>query len=771
MVENRLKRPLNIGVAKKRCRVKSQLKMAARTYIDDHTQLQEMEKLMKELKLMNRAGRRTSSDRRDPDGVRKDSDDSANRRDSDDTANRRDSDDTANRRDSDDTANRRDSDDTTHNTDTVPKDRFTRYMETAEEDVVQPPEPKCILDSFESIFEPVDADQIEETVDDKMEEIRRLLRSNRVVIIEGNTGCGKTTKIPRLLMGEYKNIVCTQPRKLAAISVARKVSSDIGCELGSTVGYAVRFDNKSSEATRLKFVTDGILIREVCSHGLRRDSETKIAGYDLIVIDEAHERTVNIDLLLGCIKRILGNTSIETRILIMSATLNTERLKGYFNSPLVSIRHRMHEIEYFYLKADCKNYTQVCVKVAKEIIQSESGGDVLVFLTGQDDIERAYQLLSPLKSPKLTVLKLFSTMPPEEQDLIFKETTRKIVLTTNIAETSITIENVRFVIDSGKFKSKEYNVADDIDHLDVRSISKAQAKQRAGRAGRTQPGRVFRIFSYETYQSMIDNPVPEILRSRLHSTVLAMKSLGVVNVYKFDYIDSPFSSALERAEAFLYYIRAISSKGVITSFGRRLVQLPLEPETAVSLFAARNIGCLNSVATIAAFLDFQTPFLDIRPESDEYGNFRKAKLALTHPSGDFYTFLGLFYAWQQTNFAWKFLKRNYLNVRTMMQIRNTREQILRLFPGSKDKNLDIEKAFSTGFFMKAAKICDGGYKTLFGGVECNISTKDPLYSARSKYVIFYGIFYNRKEYMVHTLEVSGYDLFNSINNFVVWPKR
>lgn len=720
MKENRIKGPLK-RMPKQRCRIKSLLKDASKAYGDDHTKEQEMSLLMAQLKMIDSVKLVNKSEKN--------------------------------------------------------HDRFEKYLEEVEEPVQDAVsgskliESNCTFEDFESVFEPGNTEQIEDTVEEKIGEIKELLGRNKVVVLEGNTGCGKTTRIPRLLMADYDRIVCTQPRKLAAISVARKVASDMGCDLGTTVGYSVRFDNKSSDATKLKFVTDGILIKEVCSIKThKKTTNRKIAGYDLIVIDEAHERTVNIDLLLGIIKMMLKDETIQTKMLIMSATLNTDRLIEYFGCSLVTIRHKPHDIEYFYLKQDCKDYTLASATMVKELIRREATGDILVFLTGQEEIERAYRLLVELKTPSLLILKLFSTMPAEEQDLIFKGAARKIVLSTNIAETSITIENVKFVIDCGKFKSKEYSVSDDIDYLDILVISKAQAKQRAGRAGRTQPGKVFRIYSHETYKGMRENPAPEILRTRLHSTVLAMKTLGIVNIYDFDYIDKPFISALKKAEAFLYYIRAIDENGVIKRFGKRLVRLPLEPETALSLFAAQNIGCFNSVATIAAFLEFQTPFLDMKPDDPNYLKLRTAKSAFTNPKGDFYTFLAIFYSWQQSKFSKSFIRRNFLNMRTMIQILNMRDQILRLFPETTDININIEAAFSTGFFMKTAKAHESCYRTLFGDVECYLSSKDPLFLAKPKYVIFYGIFYNRKEYMVHCLEVSAYNIYSSINNFKIPSK-
>lgn len=708
---------MNNGIGKKRERIKIKLKEAADGYVSDPTQLQNMEKLVKELAVLNKAAETEKK-----------------------------------------------------------RDRFERYAAEEAEDTPAPVYrgSECVLDDFVSVFEPSKGDQKKETVEDKIGEIRKCLRKNKIVIVEGDTGCGKTTKLPRLLMNEYPKIVCTQPRKLAAISVARRVAQEAGCELGTTVGYTVRFDNLSSKATKLTFMTDGILINKVHTWGkdtskgkAGNEKGSKVAGYDLVVIDEAHERTVNIDLLLGYMNKVLSDDTVKTKMLIMSATLNTERFVEYLKCPLISIRHRVHDIEYFYLKLDCPDYISICVRSVLEIIKREKEGDILVFLTGQDDIRRAYATLTTtLSSSKITILKLFSSMPPEEQDLIFKGKNRKVVLSTNIAETSITIENVKFVVDSGKFKCKSYLPDDDIDFLDIATISKAQARQRAGRAGRTQPGKVYRAYSYETFQDMPDNPTPEICRSKLHSMVLAMKNLGINDVLDFDYIDKPQRSALVKAQHYLFYIRAIDWNGMITKLGRRLAQIPLEPEIALSLFAAKNIGCLNSVATISAFLEFQTPFLELKSDHPHYQQYKAAKRLYQHPKGSFYSFLSIFTAWKQSKFSIGFLKKNFLNVRTMHQILNIKRQIVEMFPSGQDVNLDIEKAFCTGFFIKTAKISERGYKTIFGGVECKLKQTDALYHGNNKYIIFNSIFWNKKEFIEHALAVPEYELCSSINRFV-----
>lgn len=657
-------------------------------------------------------------------------------------------------------------------------DRFSKYKmneETNKVDTDCAPanntkQGRITFDDFVHCNEAADDSEKVKTVEDAMEEIVASLEDNRVILVQGPTGCGKTTQIPKLLLNKYNRIVCTQPRRIAAISMAERVSAELECVVGSTVGYSVRFENKLSPKTRLKFSTDGMLMTELCSmSNYNLESQDKIADYDLIVIDEAHERTVNIDFLLGYIKTAFQcNKNIKTRLLIMSATFHVESLLRYFNDcPLISIYQKPFPIDYFYLKMPLNDYLNASIDIVKNIVSIYSDGDILVFLTGQTEIEKAHTILSDMFEPReVSILKLYSSMPPKEQSLIFQGNKRKIILSTNVAETSITIKNVKFVVDSGKVKVNRYSTESTIDFLEIMDISKAQAKQRAGRAGRTQPGLVFRMYTHEKYTFLPDSPVPEILRSNLSSTVLSMKSLGIFDIFTFDYIDRPCDESLKQAQLCLYYNRLIDGDGNITKLGHKVASLPVTPEVGVSLVVANEIGCINAVSTIAGFLEFQTPFIDMRPECIHYKKYKNILKSFEHPKGDFYTYLEIFDQWMKSKFSVSFLNNNYLNVRTMQQVLNIRTQILKLFPRQKDRNLDIEKAFSSGFFMKTAKITQDRYRTTFEDTECFLHPKDALFEVKPKYVIFTEIFYSTRKYMSHALEVSLDVLQSSVNYLI-----
>lgn len=656
-------------------------------------------------------------------------------------------------------------------------DRFANYKMQEESNKTSQKEIQTVhksigitLEDFTHHIEVTDDNQKVKSVEDVIDEIVESLEENRIILVQGPTGCGKTTQIPKMLLDKYNRIVCTQPRRIAAISMAERVSSELNCELGSTVGYSVRFESKVSAKTRLKFSTDGMLMNELSSmndYNLERCN--KIADYDLIVIDEAHERTVNIDFLLGYIKTAFKNNKhIKTKVLIMSATFHVESLLNYFDCcPLISIYQKPFPIDYFYLKAPFEDYLYGCIDVVKNIVRKYKEGDILVFLTGQTEIERAYTVLSEFFEPReVCILKLYSSMPPKEQSLIFQGDNRKIILSTNVAETSITIKNIKFVVDSGKFKVNRYSTSSTIDFLEITDISKAQAKQRAGRAGRTQPGIVFRMYTYEKYTFFSDGPVPEILRSNLSSMVLSMKSRGIFNIFDFDYVDKPCDESLEQAQLSLYYSRLIDGNGNITKLGHRIAGLPVSPEIGISLVVASKIGCINAVSTITGFLEFQTPFIDMKPDCIHYKKYKNTIKSFEHPKGDFYTYLNIFNEWMKSKFSVSFINHNYLNMRTMQQVLNIRTQILKQFPHQKDKNQEIEMAFSAGFFMKTAKITPDGYRTTFEGTECFIHPRDSLFATKPKYVIFTEIFYTTKKYMNHVLEVSLDVLQSSVNYLI-----
>ncbi|KAI5169595.1 hypothetical protein PAEPH01_0845 [Pancytospora epiphaga] len=642
----------------------------------------------------------------------------------------------------------------------------------------------------------------EERVEDKIEEICEALAKNTVVLVQGDTGCGKSTKIPRLLLSKYSRIVCTQPRRLAAISVARKVAADMKCNLGGTVGYAVRFDDRSSKSTRLKFVTDGILLKELaffkqenkqprknsrkrqrdnCSDDMLHSKEKRKtrnrgkAFYDLIIIDEAHERSVNIDFLMGYCKDLQG-----VKLLVLSATLDSEKFIRYFNCPFIEIRHKPHPIDYFYLKVATNNPLKRSVETALSVLQKYDTGDILVFLTGQEDIDYGHRfLMEKIDQEQVEVLRLYSTMPLEEQDRVFVHGKRKIILSTNIAETSITIDTIGFVVDSGKVKRMRRNEGTSVDILETVTIAKDQARQRAGRSGRTGPGKVYRIYTVEEFEGMDESQVPEILRADISDVILSLKSLGINDVVNFDFIDKPLIGSIKYSICFLYYLGALDRNGEITRLGLRLSTMPLRPELSMALLTAKKLGCLDAVSTIAAFLNLSSSIYSTAIDSGEA--VRNAKRKFAHPKGEFYSFLIIYNEWQKSKFSSRFIVKYGMNGRAMKQMLSVKLQLLNCSVNRKSREIRekacslgcidlsnlrndvIEKSFASGYFMNVAQRVDGGYITVFSKTECNIHPSDSLYKKNCRLVLFHEIVCVRKEYMRTCLEIDEAALYEACN--------
>lgn len=422
------------------------------------------------------------------------------------------------------------------------------------------------------------------------------IKEHQILIIEGETGSGKTTQIPQYLHDAGftvggKCIGCTQPRRVAAMSVSARVAQEMGVKLGNEVGYSIRFEDCTSERTVLKYMTDGTLHREFLS-------EPDLASYSVMIIDEAHERTLHTDILFGLVKDITRFRP-DLKLLISSATLDAQKFSEFFDdAPIFRIPGRRFPVDIYYTKAPEADYVDACVVSVLQIHATQPLGDILVFLTGQDEIETCHEMLQDRtkrlgsKIKELLILPVYANLPSDMQAKIFDPTppgARKVVLATNIAETSLTIDNIIYVIDPGFAKQNNFNSRTGMESLMVVPISKASANQRAGRAGRVAPGKCFRLYTAWAYKHELeDNTIPEIQRINLGNAVLTLKALGINDLINFDFLDPPPHETLVLALEQLYALGALNHHGELTKAGRRMAEFPTNPMMAKMLLASEK---------------------------------------------------------------------------------------------------------------------------------------------------------------------------------------
>ncbi|KAF3431080.1 hypothetical protein FNV43_RR25810 [Rhamnella rubrinervis] len=557
------------------------------------------------------------------------------------------------------------------------------------------------------------------------EKILETVEQHPVAVIIGETGSGKSTQLSQILHREgYTKsgiIGVTQPRRVAAVSVARRVAQELDVCLGEEVGYAIRFEDRTSERTCIKYLTDGVLLRESLAN-------PELNKYSVIILDEAHERSLNTDILLGLMKRLVTRRALNLKVLITSATLDGDKVSKFFsNCPVMTIPGKLYPVEIFYSHERPKSYLESSLKTALDIHTREPEGDVLIFMTGQDDIEKLVSKLEDrIRSLEegscmdAIILPLHGSLPPEMQVRVFSPpppNCRRIIVATNIAETSLTVDGVVYVIDSGYVKQRQYNPSTAMYSLDVVQISKVQANQRAGRAGRTRPGKCYRLYPSTVYQDeFLDATVPEIQRSSLAGSVLYLKSLDLpdIDILKFDFLDPPSTESLEDALRQLYLIDAIDENGSITKVGRTMAELPLEPSLSRTLMEANEYGCLSQALTVAAMLSAETTLLPNRSKNTE----KKRKhnhMDLPDGSGwgDHIQLLQIFEFWHQTNYSIDWCKDNGLQVRGMKFVKDVRRQLAQIMQKIAEGSLDVQTSGrwveSQQSYLKLRKALCKGY--------------------------------------------------------------
>jgi len=630
-----------------------------------------------------------------------------------------------------------------------------------------------------------------------------------VVVIVGETACGKSTQIPHYLMsnGWCDNgfqIVCTQPRRIAAQTLAARVAKEVGNgDLGNTVGYIVRFDDRTSENTKIIYATDGILLREATL------SDPLLSRYSVVMVDEAHERNLNSDALLGLLKKIRRKRQ-DLRIIVCSATIDAEAFLEFFvpkkereenlssrkrsrwDNPnpktnatetkettlnagtIISVDGRQHSVDILYLENSTANYLRTTVETALHICKSSpkgSNGDILCFLPTGEDVDDAIRMTEEVidsQQPELThyitLLPLYSRLPHKMQARVFQvdkgnrgNRKRKIIFSTNIAETSVTVPHIAHVIDSGLVKLPYFDPRMDFDRLIVVPSSRASAKQRAGRAGRQQAGQCYRLYTKDYFsKKMPASTPPEILRTNLSSFILTLKALGVDNVLGFDVMDLPGVDALSHGLESLYALGAIDDDTNLTQLGMDMSSFPTEPRVSRMLLESLREECGREVAGVASALQARSLFLNLRGSTDRRQqlqlDYNNAISEFVDSSGDHVTFVNIISQFDEQKMDRdecneKFL--DYVALKRVTEVRNQLVRHMRKFgrvsslgmATIEEQRKAILKSLTAGFFFNVAKLRnDGKYYTIRGTnhvlVTPSTSSIFNQYGSHSEYIIF-----------------------------------
>ncbi len=495
------------------------------------------------------------------------------------------------------------------------------------------------------------------------ERITALIRAHQVVVIAGETGSGKTTQLPKLCLaagrGEAGMIGCTQPRRIAARAVATRVAEELGAELGTVVGYQVRFTDKVGEDSRVKFMTDGILLAEIAS-------DRWLSRYDTLIIDEAHERSLNIDFLLGYLKQLLRRRP-DLKLIVTSATIDTERFSRHFDdAPVVGVEGRTWPVEVRYRPLEGgsgedgaeggeRSVNDAIVAAIDEITRADPRGDVLVFLPGEREIRDAHQALERRKYRETEVLPLYARLSAKDQDRVFNPgPKRRIVLTTNVAETSLTVPRIRYVVDPGYARVKRYSPRQKLDRLHIEPVSQASANQRKGRCGRIAEGVCYRLYAEADFQARPEFTDPEIRRSSLAGVILRMLQLGLGEIEDFPFLEPPDERAVADGWQQLTELGAIDGERKLTAIGRQMARLPVDVKLARMLVAAQKGGCLHEMLVIASFLGIQDP-RERPPEAREAADNAHATFADSRSE-----FIGILRLWEGYRIAHEDLTQSKL---------------------------------------------------------------------------------------------------------------
>lgn len=603
-----------------------------------------------------------------------------------------------------------------------------------------------------------------------------------VLIVVGETGSGKTTQLPQYLYESgyckgSKIVGCTQPRRVAAVSVATRVADEVGTNLGDKVGYSIRFEEKCSKNTAIKYMTDGMLVREFLT-------DSNLEKYSVMIIDEAHERTLQTDILLGLLKDLLKRRP-DFKLIISSATINAKKFSDYFDkAPIFNVPGRKYPVEIFYTEQAEANYLYAAITTVFQIHMSTKGaGDILVFLTGQEEIETMAEALEDTckklqgQIKEMVICPIYANLPPEKQKKIFDPTpkgARKVVISTNIAETSLTIDGIVYVIDSGYVKENVYSASTGMESLEVVPCSRASADQRAGRAGRVGPGKCFRLYTKWTFLNDLNsNPTPEILRTELTSVVLLMMTLGITDLIHFDFMDRPKTNALVKALELLYALGALNEKGELSYIGMKMASFPTKPMMSKCLLASKDLQCCEEIISVVAMLE-ESGALFIRSKDKKELAENAHKRFTSKIGGDHLTLLNIWQQFAESGYSSQWCHDNFLQYKTLQRARKIRGQLRRICvrlglisadqpaPSTADAltaSLRVMKAVAAGYFLQSARLSESGrhYETLVGNRPVLVHPSSTLSHAAPpvRALVFHEIVHTSRAFLRHVMPVQG----------------
>ena len=563
----------------------------------------------------------------------------------------------------------------------------------------------------------------------KKEEIIRSIEGHQVLIISGDTGSGKSTQIPKMCLeagqGIEGRIGSTQPRRIAATTISRRIAEELGEKIGKSVGYKIRFTDRTTPSACIKIMTDGILLAET-------QQDPFLNEYDTLIIDEAHERSLNIDFLLGLLKTLLPKRK-DLRLIITSATIDTEKFSAAFdNAPVIAVEGRRFSVELEYMPMDPKleeagdvTYVDMAVQAVEDIKRKKRIGDILIFMPTEKDIRETCERLEAREFSGTRLLPLFARLTAAQQKRVFSSFSgQKIVVATNVAETSLTIPGIKYVIDTGLARIPQYMPRTRTTSLPISPISKSSADQRMGRCGRVEKGICLRLYSEEDYASRPEFTAPEILRSNLAEVILRMLSLNMGHIASFPFMDRPSARSIKDGFDILVELGAIVRKGKgasLTEKGRIMSRMPMDPRISRIMIEASKEGCVSDVAIIASALSIQDPRerpLEKAAHADQmHAPFRS-------PDSDFITLLNLWARYHQSwntlktqNKVRKFCKAHFLSFVRMREWRDICDQITTILKEQDVKIKDID----TGVTPESRYA--GIHRSILSGYLSNIAVK------------------------------------------------